>query len=135
MVDPGRPSVRFLVLWHLLVAGLIAVVADLLVTGVGFWSDRRQELLVSSYALGAYAVIAVISIIASARGRPLRLATVIGTSLSLFALVFLALLLVAPDPPYSRALIVALVIIAVALAPGVTLRAPLRRWVPVLLAL
>jgi cytochrome c2 len=133
--NSSRPSVGFLILWHALVAGLIAVIADLRVSGVGFWSNTREEFLAGSYVLGAYLVVALVSIVAAARGKPLRLATIIATTLSIFGLAFLGLLMLAPEPPYSRALLLSLLIIAFALVPGSALPASARRWIPVVLAL
>src|SRR5262249_55392709 len=130
-----RPTVGFLILWHALVAGLLAVIADMRVVGFMFWSDRVEEFLVSAVLLGAYALVAVITIIAAARGRPMRLSTIITTSLCIFGLAFLGLLLFAPKPLYSRALILSLGIVGFVLLPGAVLPARLRRWVPVVLAL
>ena len=106
------PSVRIVVLWHALVAGLLFVVADERVTGTAFWNGRREELLASLFLVGAYLVTALISIIAAARGKPLKPATVVATSLSVFGLAFFLLLVVARPPPYSRALLTSLVAVA-----------------------
>src|SRR5882757_7150179 len=95
----GRPAVRFLILWHVLVAGLLFAVADLRVLGTAFWNNRYEEFLASACLIGAYLAVALVSVIAAARGKPLRLSALIAISLSLFGLVFLALLLLAPLPP------------------------------------
>src|SRR6266702_6193804 len=121
----GRPSVRFLIVWHALVAGMLFVVADARVAGVAFWHDRYQECLASTWLIGAYVAIALVSIGAAARGRPMRLSTVVATSLSIFALAFFALLLLAPDPPYSRSLLIMLSCVAGALVLGAALP---TRW-------
>jgi len=83
-----------------LVAGLLFVVADERVTGTAFWNGRREEFLASLFLVGAYLVTALISIIAAARGKPLKPATVVATSLSVFGLAFFLLLVVARPPPY-----------------------------------
>jgi cytochrome c2 len=125
----GRPSVRFLILWHALVAGLLFVVADLRVIGTAFWNSRYEEFLASTCLIGAYLAVALVSVVAAARGKPLSPSALIATSLSLFCLAFLALLLLAPLPPYSRALLISLVLVAWALAPGGALAARLGPWV------
>ena len=131
----GRPSARFLILWHVLVAGLLFVVADLRVLGTAFWNSRYEEFLASTCLIGAYLAVALVSVVAAARGKPLSLSALIATSLSLFGLAFLALLLLAPLPPYSRALLISLVLVAWALAPGGALGARLGPWVLAVLAL
>src|SRR5579862_7852459 len=130
-----KASVQFLIVWHALVAGLLIVMADLRAVGRGFWGIRREEILASSVLLGAYVAVALISILAAARGRSLRLSTLIATTLSVFAVAFLVLLLFAPEPPYSRALLLTLLIMAFALLPASGLSRQLPRWVPVALAL
>lgn len=134
MSDQQRPSARFLILWHLLVLSLIAIVADIGVIGVGFWSNRREELLVSAFILGAYALMALVTIVAAARGRPMRLATIVLATLSVFGVAFFALLIVSPHPPYSRAVLLSLSFIALILILGASLRGSMRRWAPVVLA-
>jgi cytochrome c2 len=130
-----KASVQFLIVWHALVAGLLIVMADLRAVGRGFWGIRREEIFASSVLLGAYVAVALISILAAARGRSLRLSTLIATTLSVFGLAFLVLLLFAPEPPYSRALLLTLLIMAFALLPASGLSRQLPRWVPVALAL
>jgi cytochrome c2 len=131
----AKPAVRFLILWHVLVAGLLVVMADLRGVGRAFWGFRREELLASFVLIGAYVLVALLSIAAAARGRPFRLTTLVAATLSIFGLAFLTLLLLAPQPPYSRALIISLVIIALALMPAAALIRRLPRWLPVALAL
>ncbi len=115
-----RPSVRFLFAWHALVAGLLFALADLRTVGIGLGNGRKQEFLASVLLIGAYLITALVSIIAAARGRPLRLSTVIAATLSVFAAAFLALLLMAPTPPYSRALILCVVAAAFVFAAAST---------------
>jgi cytochrome c2 len=111
-----RPSVGFLIVWHSLVEALLFVVADLRVAGPGFWSDRPEEFLASVSLLGAYLAMALVSIVAAAVGRPLRFVTVAIISASTFGVALFALLLLAPTPPYSRALLIVLVALGVVLA-------------------
>ena len=120
-----RPSVRFLVIWHLLVAGVLCAIADLRVAGPAFWHGRGEELLATLCLIGAYGAVALVSIVAAARGRPMRLSSVVATSLSVFALAFFVLLLKAPHPPYSRALLISLTLVGLALFLGVLLTG---RW-------
>jgi aldose sugar dehydrogenase len=123
-----RPSVGFLVLWHALVAALLFAVADLRVPGPGFWNGRNEELLASLFLLGAYLVTALVSIGAAAAGRPLRLVTVAITSFAAFGVACFALLLIAPTPPYSRALLLIVVAAALVLAAAGVL-AQRARWI------
>ncbi|HUO68838.1 MAG TPA: PQQ-dependent sugar dehydrogenase [Gammaproteobacteria bacterium] len=121
-----RPSVGFLVLWHTLVAALLFAVADLRVPGPGFWSFRKEELYASLFLLGAYLVVALVSIVAAAIGRPLRFATVAITSFASFGAACFALLLVASNPPYSRALLLSVFVAALVLATASALAARAR---------
>ena len=123
-----RPSVGFLVVWHALVGALLFTVADLQVAGTGFWSARPEEFLASLFLLGTYLVIASASIAAAAVGKPLRLSTVAGISLSAFGATFFALLMLASTPPYSRALLLCVVVAAFALATASVL-AERGRWI------
>ena len=120
-----RPSVGFLVLWHALVVALLFTIADLRVPGPGFWSFRRDELFASLLLLAAYLATALVSIVAAAVGRPLRFATVAITSFAAFGAACFALLLVASSPPYSRALLLSVVVAALVLtaAGAVAVRA------------
>jgi cytochrome c2 len=111
-----RRPVGFLLAWHALVAAVLFVVADMRVVGRGFWNSRREELLVSVLLIGAYVLTALMSIIAAARGRPLRPTTMVAVSMSIFGAAFLTLLLVEHPPAYSRALL--LYVLAVAFVLG-----------------
>jgi cytochrome c2 len=121
-----RPSLGFLVLWHALVTALLFAVADLRVPGPGFWSFRGEELYASLFLLGAYGVVALISIVAAAVGRPLRLATVAITSFATLGAACFALLLIASNPPYSRALLLSVFVGALVLATASVLAARAR---------
>ncbi len=131
----GRPSIRFLLVWHALVAGLLFVVTDMRTEGTGFWHGRHEDFLAGAWLIGAYVAVALISIVAAARGKPLRLSIVVTTSLSIFALAYFALLLLAPEPPYSRALLLSLSFVAGALVLGTALPARWQRPVLAVLAL
>ena len=111
-----RASVGFLLLWHALVAALLFALADLRVPGPGFWSFRREEFLASLFLLGAYLVTALASIAAAALDRPWRLVTVAGTSLAAFGAACFGLLLMASSPPYSRALLLSVIVAGLFLA-------------------
>ena len=125
----GRPSVGFLTLWHALVVALLFLFADLRVPGPGFWSGRNDELVASLFLLGAYLATALVTITVAAVGRPLRLSTVAITSLATFGVAFFGLLLVASTPPYSRALLLSVVVAAFVLAT-VSVWAVRARWIP-----
>jgi len=103
-------------MWHALVAALLFAVVDLRVPGTGFWSARPQEFLASEFLLGAYGITALASIVAAAVGRPLRLLTVAAASLAIFGMAFFVLLMLASVPPYSRALLLSAVAVALTLA-------------------
>jgi cytochrome c2 len=110
-----KTPVGFLLVWHALAAAVLFVVADMRVVGRGFWSSRREELLVSVLLIGAYLLTALVSIITAARGRPMRLSTVLVASTSIFGAAFLTLLLVGHPPTYSRALLLCMLTVAVVL--------------------
>ncbi len=107
-----RPPVGLLLVWHVLVAAVLYVVADMRVPGNGIWNSRREEFLASVLLIGAYLVVALVSIVAAARGRPMRLSTVVAASMSIFGAAFLALLLVGHPPAYSRALLLCMLAVA-----------------------
>jgi cytochrome c2 len=100
----------------LLVAALLFTIADLRVPGPGFWNARPEEFLASLFLLGAYFATAIVSIAAAAIGKPLRLSTVAITSFAAFGAASFVLLLVPSVPPYSRALLLSVVVAAIALA-------------------
>jgi hypothetical protein len=125
-MNDRRPSVGFLFVWHALVMASLFAVADLRVAGMGFWSFRREEFLASLFLLGAYLVTALVSIVAAAVGRPLRLSTVAVTSLSTFGVAFFLLLFGPSTPPYSRALLLLMVAAALTLATASVLASRTR---------
>jgi aldose sugar dehydrogenase len=134
-----RPSVGSLFAWHALVLALLFTVADLRVNGVGFWSSRPEEFIASLLLLGAYLLTALISIAAAAVARPLRWSTVVATSLSVFGLAFLALLVLPATPllvqsnaPYSRALLLSMVAAGLVLAVA-SLVVSRARWIAIAL--
>src|SRR5579872_3739333 len=127
----SKVSARLLILWHVLVAGLLVVMVDLRAVRRGFLGGLRpEEVMAGGILLAAYVLVAALAITAAARGRPLRVRTLIAAVMSIFGLACLALLLAAPQPPYSRALIISFVIVVFALVPASALIDWLPRWVP-----
>ena len=111
-----RPSLRFLLFWHTLVAGLLFLVADLRVPDTGFWSARTEEYVATVFLLGAYVLTALTSIVACVINRPMRLSMIVATSLAIFGAAFFLLLMAPSVPPYSRALLIAMFGAALVLA-------------------
>lgn len=127
--DDRHPHYAYLIIWHLTVLALLVALPRYLMQ-VPVWSLARGELVPLIVLMSAYAVCAVVVIVANARGNPMGHGRVVITILSVFCVAFLYLMLAKHQG--ARSILLACLSAALVLVPAPV---ELRRYRKLALAL